>query len=126
MTFSESEKIDIVDHVVLSHILRVYFEASNIEEVFRQINGIFYDKNSAGHWGEFNYKDRDFRSEDFWKRNESLMRRFDALVALNGVNTYGLRSVFFGKRPFGTELYTMGTDVPETIEKIEIIAITEE
>lgn len=115
-----------IDLIAISYILSNFFDTLNPSNILSGITEYDYESNSAGHWGEFSYVDRDPKTENFWNRDQSLVKRFCAILALNNIERYGVRVVFFENRPFGTELFSMGIDVPEHIDKVSIATVIEE
>lgn len=117
--------MDQIDKNVILFILKNFFDELNIN-IIDKIIEFDYDKNTAGHWGSFGYADRDLKTDNFWKRDQNLVRRFEAVLSLNHITPFGLRVTFYKDRPFSTELYTMGQDVPAKIEDIAIVSVYEE
>lgn len=117
------------DAIAISAVLDRFFYTKNPENATSKICDIEYISNPAGYFGTFGYEDRDFRTENFWSRDQSRVRRFSAILTINNITEsqgiYGLHLTFFDDRPFGTELFSMGTDVPDEFEKVEIISLCE-
>ena len=122
-------KLTLIDRLVIQRILDIYFGLSNPSMIFDQISDIEYTGNPAGYFSEFGYKDRDFRRENFWTRDQNKVRRFSSILTINDISEaegiYGMHITFYENRPFGTELFSMGKEIPEEIENASILSLTE-